>query len=451
MKAVSLHNISKKFRLFASPADRLREALHPFRKRYHQEFWALRRVSFDVRQGETLGILGRNGSGKSTLLQIICSVMQPTEGTVLVSGRVAALLELGAGFNPEFTGRQNVMLNGAIMGISRREMFDRMPAIETFADIGPFFDQPVKTYSSGMFVRVAFAAAIHVDPDILVVDEALAVGDVKFQRKCLLQFERIRERGASIIFVSHSIETVTSLCNRVIILEGGQVVGDGPPKIMAEQFLTMLFSEPSESKTHRFIEDKDPNHRMRDWKTDPIFSTDSHAANLSARYGYNKHEVRTFTGGASIVDYLLLVEGKVPSGFIAPHVSVTIFVKVHFHAQIEQPIIGFELKTEMGVTITGTNTFLARIQMKPADAHEVRLYRIDFATPLNQGDYFIDLGVAKYDGTSGGQVLDVRRSIVHIVIEKGENTFNGIVDIGAGFEEVCLEYAAGSSAPVLSH
>lgn len=449
MIAVSVRNVSKKFRLFASPADRLREALHPFRKRYHREFWALRDVSFDVHQGETLGILGRNGSGKSTLLQIICSVMQPTEGTVLVNGRIAALLELGAGFNPEFTGRQNVMLNGAIMGVPRREMLDRMSAIEAFADIGPFFDQPVKTYSSGMFVRVAFAAAIHVDPDILIVDEALAVGDVKFQQKCLLQFERIRERGASIIFVSHSIETVTSLCDRVILLERGQVVGDGPPKMMAEQFLTMLFSEPCESKAPHPIEDKDPS-RVQDWKTDPIFSIDSHAANLSDRYGYNTHEVRTFTGGASIVDYLLVAEGKVPSGVIAPHASVTIFVKVHFHARIEQPIVGFELKTKTGITITGTNTFLARIQMKPADAHEVRLYRIDFATPLNQGDYFIDLGVAKYDGTPGGQVLDVRRSIIHIVIEKGETTFNGIVDIGVGFEEVCCECAAGSPDPVLA-
>lgn len=449
MVSISLRKVSKKFRLFASRTDRLREALHPFRRRYHQEFWALRHISLDVQQGETLGILGRNGSGKSTLLQIICSVMQPTEGMVFVKGRIAALLELGAGFNPEFTGRQNVMLNGAIMGFSRREMLQRMPAIEAFADIGPFFDQPVKTYSSGMFVRVAFAAAIHVDPDVLVVDEALAVGDVKFQQKCLLQLERIRERGASIVFVSHSIETVTSLCNRAVILERGQIIDEGSPKVIAERYLTLLFSQPSEPAAHHAVDNKNPD-RGRDWKTDPIFSLDSHTVNLTDRYGYNEHEVRTFTGGASIVDYLLLAEGKVPNGSIAPHTRVAILVKVYFQEQIEQPIVGFELKTEVGVTITGTNTFLARCQIKPVGAQEVRLYKIEFATPLNQGDYFMDLGVAKYDGTPGGQVLDVRRSIIHLIVGEGGARFNGIVDIGVGFEEVRCECEAGSPVSVLS-
>ena len=227
--------MSKKFRLFASPKERFLEALHPFRKQYHREFWALRDVSFQVQRGEIVGILGRNGSGKSTLLQVICSVMQATSGEVRVNGRIAALLELGAGFNPEFTGRDNVILSGAIMGFSRKEMLRRLPEIEAFADIGEFFNQPVKTYSSGMFVRVAFAAAIHVDPDILVVDEALAVGDAKFQRKCLLQIEKIRASGAAILFVSHSLETITSLCSRAIILENGALVSDGEPKAVAEK------------------------------------------------------------------------------------------------------------------------------------------------------------------------------------------------------------------------
>ena len=191
--AIRIENLSKKYRLFASPRARLKEALHPFGKKYHREFWALKDVSFEVPKGQTLGILGRNGSGKSTLLQIIASVLQPTEGRVEVNGRVSAMLELGAGFNPEFTGRANVMFIGTLMGFSEADMRERLPAIEAFADIGEFIDQPVKTYSTGMFARLAFAAAINVDPDILVVDEILAVGDARFQQKCFRKFQEFQE------------------------------------------------------------------------------------------------------------------------------------------------------------------------------------------------------------------------------------------------------------------
>jgi len=206
--AISVTHVSKKFRLFASPRERLVEALHPLRKQYHREFWALREVSFDVMKGEIIGVLGRNGSGKSTLLQIICEVMQATTGSVQVNGKISALLELGAGFNPEFSGRENVILNGAIMGFSRSEMIERMPAIEAFAEIGEHFDQPVKTYSSGMFVRVAFAAAIHVDPEILIIDEALSVGDAAFQHRCFQRIREFVEQGKTILFVSHSVDTM---------------------------------------------------------------------------------------------------------------------------------------------------------------------------------------------------------------------------------------------------
>ena len=442
--AIAVHNVSKKFRLFASPKERLLEALHPFRKQYHREFWALRDVSFDVGCGETIGILGRNGSGKSTLLQIICSVMQATHGEVRVNGRISALLELGAGFNPEFTGRENVILNGAIMGVPRKEMLRKLPEIEAFADIGEFFDQPVKTYSSGMFVRVAFAATIHVDPDILVVDEALAVGDVRFQRKCFLQIEKIRTNGAAVIFVSHSLETITSLCSRAIILENGVILADGEPKLIVEKYLAILFSEStgessSDISNKRVVE----NSTNQEIQTNQLrgeqvcdIGPSVWAGSLSERFGYNRHEVRTTNGCAAILDYVVTENGCVDISGVWSGTAIVIFVKVFFSAAVSQPIIGFELKTDKGVTIAGSNTFLAKIRLQPAAIGETKIYRIEFNTPLNEGDYFIDLGVAEYDGSPGGDVLDVRRSIIHLMIQRmQEKQFNGIVDIGFRFTE----------------
>jgi len=443
--AITVRNVSKKFRLFASPKERLMEALHPFRKKYHREFWALRDVSFEVSRGETVGILGRNGSGKSTLLQIICSVMQATRGEAHVNGRISALLELGAGFNPEFTGRDNVILNGAIMGFSRKEMLCKLPEIEAFADIGEFFDQPVKTYSSGMFVRVAFAAAIHVDPDILVVDEALAVGDVRFQRKCLLQIEKIRASGAAIIFVSHSLETITSLCSRAIILENGVVLADGEPKIVAEKYLAILFSESKEELSSEVTNERDGKSstnqeiQTNQFRSEQFCDVDpsSWAGSLSERFGYNRHEVRTTNGCAAILDYLVAGDGCADITGVWSGTSIAIVIKVHFSAAVSQPIIGFELKTDKGVTIAGSNTFLAKTQLQSAAIGETKIYRIEFNTPLNEGDYFVDLGVAEYDGSPGGYVLDVRRSMIHLMIRRmQEKQFNGIVDIGFRFREI---------------
>jgi lipopolysaccharide transport system ATP-binding protein len=438
--------MSKKFRLFASPKERFLEALHPFRKQYHHEFWALREVSFEVEPGEVVGILGRNGSGKSTLLQIICGVMQATNGEVQANGRIAALLELGAGFNPEFTGRDNVILNGAIMGFSRKEMLRRLPEIEAFADIGEFFDQPVKTYSSGMFVRVAFAAAIHVDPDILIIDEALAVGDAKFQRKCLLQIEKIRASGAAILFVSHSLETITSLCSRAIILENGELIVDGEPKLVAEKYLSLLFSETkAETSGAPAQEESLPpaatQHALPMPETGGSFLADSAFGGtdipISQRFGYNRHEIRTMNGGAAILDYMVMGNGSTNLSSIASRTALSIFVKVQFTEDVTQPIIGFELKTDKGVTITGSNTYLSRAPMRPAGRGDVKVYQIDFNVPLNEGDYFLDLGMAKYDGSPGGYILDVRRSIIHLTVTRmTEKKFDGIVDIGFRFAEV---------------
>jgi lipopolysaccharide transport system ATP-binding protein len=226
-----VRDLGKAHRIYGRPPDRLKQMLLArFGRRYGHDFWALRHVSFDVARGTTLGIIGRNGSGKSTLLQILAGTMAPSEGEVLMSGRIAALLELGSGFNPEFTGRENAVLNGAILGISRREMDARLDDIAAFADIGEFLDQPVKVYSSGMFVRLAFAVAVNVDADILLIDEALAVGDVFFQQKCYRRLEALRDRGVTVLLVSHSMGDIEHFCQRVVVLDAGSAVFQGEPR-----------------------------------------------------------------------------------------------------------------------------------------------------------------------------------------------------------------------------
>lgn len=245
--SISLQNVSKKYRLFNSPQERLKEALHPFNKKYHREFWALKDISLEVKKGSTIGIVGRNGSGKSTLLHIICSILKPTTGTVAVKAKISSLLALGSGYNFEFTGRQNVLLNAAIIGLSREEIKIRMPEIEAFADIGEFIDQPMKIYSSGMFLRLAFAAAINVEPDILVIDEVLAVGDAKFQHKCYQKFIDLQNKGTTIVLVTHDSSVIVKHCDYAILLEKGKIIERGDPKLIDNCYSDLLFgSQKSE-------------------------------------------------------------------------------------------------------------------------------------------------------------------------------------------------------------
>ena len=248
--SIRVEGLSKRYEIYAQPADRLKQmilprvqrALHRPVRNHFSEFWAVRGVSFDVRKGETVGIVGRNGSGKSTLLQMICGTLNPTLGTVAVNGRVAALLELGAGFNPEFTGRESVRLSGLLYGLSEQELDARFDAILDFAGIGDFIDQPIKTYSSGMYVRLAFSVAINVSPDILVVDEALSVGDEAFQRKCFARIDALRDAGATVLFVSHATGTVMELCDRAILLDQGEMIADGSPGFVVPRYHKLLYS-----------------------------------------------------------------------------------------------------------------------------------------------------------------------------------------------------------------
>lgn len=257
--AIRVEGVSKHFLMFERPEDRLKQMIQPRLARllgrsprqYFRDFAALQSVSFEVKRGETVGIVGRNGCGKSTLLQIICGTLPPTSGRVEVNGRIAALLELGSGFNSEFTGRENVHINAAILGLSRREIETRFDAIARFADIGLFIDQPVKTYSSGMYMRLAFAVAINVDPDILVIDEALAVGDEAFSRKCYARIEEIKEKGATILFVSHSAQTVIQLCDRALLLDGGEKILEGRPKVVINQYQRLINASPESAAAIR--------------------------------------------------------------------------------------------------------------------------------------------------------------------------------------------------------
>lgn len=249
--AIRVEGLTKSFRLYERPEHRLLELLSFGGIQRHRTFTALKDVSLEIRRGETVGIVGRNGCGKSTLLQVICGILQPTAGTVTTQGRIAALLELGAGFDGNFTGRENVYLNGALHGRTRAEMEERIEAIIAFADIGEFIDRPVKTYSSGMFVRLAFATAVNVDPDILVVDEALAVGDEAFQRKCFARIEQIKERGATILFVSHAAQTIIQLCDRAVLMDGGEKLMEGTPKAVIGQYQRLANAAPQAAPTVR--------------------------------------------------------------------------------------------------------------------------------------------------------------------------------------------------------
>src|SRR5215469_4297000 len=436
--AVSARDLAKKYRLFSTPMERLKESLHPFRRRYHKEFWALKGITFDIRKGQVVGILGRNGSGKSTLLQIIASVLQPTSGTLTVNGRVSALLELGAGFNPEFTGRQNVLLNGAIMGIRREEMLERMSDIISFADVGEFFDQPMKIYSSGMFVRVAFAATVHLNPEIFIVDEALAVGDAKFQHKCFQRLSDLQAQNKTVILVTHNSSLVTSFCDRAFLLDNGDLIMSGDPASVADRYYELLFGNLSDQALSRIPMSstgiRQGSEEVQDALKEMLDNTSTQDI-CYRRCSYNKNEVRFGNRAARIVDYVIQSEGSWDATNIQFGSRVAVYIKVLFCRDVQLPIVGLSVKTLEGVEIYGTNTFLMGKRIETVAAGEAPVFKFSFSFCVKPTDYFFDLGVAEVDGTRGGGVLDVRRSIAHCVVSLNqERSFEGLVDLAPSFE-----------------
>ncbi len=426
--AIIVNNVSKKYRLFDSTRDRLKEALHPFAKHYHREFWALKDVSFEIPRGQTLGILGRNGSGKSTLLQIIAGIMQPTSGNVTVNGRVSALLELGAGFNPEFTGRENVVFQAQVMGLSRGDIDRKMPEIEEFADIGQFFDQPVKTYSSGMFVRVAFAAATNVDPDILIVDEALAVGDAKFQHKCFGTFRQFLDAGKTLVIVSHDVGTLLRLCDSGIVLEGGRVHARGLISQATNSYQALLFGGPTQQGDADGLRDASDNATagkvgslsVRNSKESvAVDSCDMPLQRqglddlCSARLSYNNSETRLGNGRLRILDYAVISNGELEPAVIPFEAQLSIYMKLHFVDDVESVSVGFAVLSKDFVYVHGTNLHMQKKPLLKGHAGEILLVKLVWRSKLVGGDYFLNLGCNQITGNKD-QYLDVRRSIAHL-------------------------------------
>jgi lipopolysaccharide transport system ATP-binding protein len=414
--AISVRDVSKKFKLFDSKTARLAEALHPLRRQLHREFWAVRGVSFNVRRGEIIGILGKNGSGKSTLLQIICAVMRPTTGQVVTTGRISALLELGAGFNPEFTGRENVLLNGAIMGFSRQEMQKRLPAIEAFAEIGDFFDQPVKTYSSGMFVRVAFAAAINIDPDILVVDEALSVGDSKFQHRCFQRIRAFMEQGKTIIVVSHSTDTLLRLCHRGIVMDSGEMTFIGPIAEAVNLYQNLLFGAAAGQRD----EWERPDAQVL---AEPAISAAAPALwrqaaadardMVAAKPHYNAHETRLGNRAVSIIDFDIIANDVPNPPEIPAQARTEVIIKLRFNTDLRNVSVGFAVVTVDGTYIFGTNLFMMERKLIDGIAGAQYAVRFSFISRLAGGDYFLNLGCDQFiDGSNF--FLDVRRSVAKL-------------------------------------
>jgi lipopolysaccharide transport system ATP-binding protein len=427
--AIIVSNISKKYRLFENAGDRLKEALHPFARRYHREFLALQDVSLEVPRGQTLGILGRNGSGKSTLLQIIAGILQPTGGEVKVNGRISALLELGAGFNPEFSGRENVIFQAQVLGVPDEEIRRRLPDIEAYADIGEFFDQPVKTYSSGMFVRVAFSAATSIDPDILIIDEALSVGDAKFQHKCFGTFRRFVDDGKTLIIVSHDVGTLLRLCDDGVVLEGGKLHSKGRIAEAANAYQALLFGRTSQQDEPKTVSDADHEAQLSNAPSvierpadsgsgDDAFSTIplklAGSEDLCAsRPTYNANETRLGDGRVKILGYAVMAGGELEPPVVPFGCDLSIFMKLYFAEDVNNVSIGFAIVSKDGVYVHGSNLHMQREPLLSGKAGETLLVRFDWSPKLVGGDYFLNLGCHQVDANDDF-FLDVRRSVAHL-------------------------------------
>lgn len=398
--AISVRGLSKTYRLFSHPADRVRHFLSLGLKQYHREFTALKDVSFDIKKGETIGIIGRNGSGKSTLLQLICGILKPTTGSVLVQGRISALLELGAGFNPEFTGRENVYFQGALMGFTQSQIADRFDDIAIFADIGDFIDQPVRTYSTGMFVRLAFAAMAHMDASLLVIDEALSVGDANFARKCISFLTNFREKG-TLIIVSHDLATVMALCDRVIWLEGG-VRAIGTAHEVCESYRTDSFgtlSPPENTDIELLFDAVDQRQELL------IQSTLRNDLEL---FPFDPHSAASGTGLAMIVDARMQRSDGAAYRFVVGGELVTLAIRVRALKLLASPVIGFTVRNYLGLELIGDNTYLNySTQPVTTQSGEMLEARFHFRMPrFPTGEYSICITVA--EGVPGVHVIHHR-------------------------------------------
>ena len=377
--AIQVKDLSKVYKLYNKPSDRLKETLG-----FHvdaREHYALKHVNFEIRKGETVGIIGTNGSGKSTILKIITGVLNPTGGEVNVDGRISALLELGAGFNMEYTGIENVYLNGTMLGFTKEEIDERLDNILEFADIGDFVNQPVKSYSSGMFVRLAFAVAINIDPEILIVDEALSVGDVFFQAKCYRKFEDFKKEGKTILFVSHDLGSITKYCDRAILLNQGEKIFEGTPNEAGDIYKKVLVHQfdPSELET---------DSRMND--------VEDVSANWKDSVVVNPKLIEYGEKIAEITDYAILDDKGLITNTLMKGSTFSVRMKVDFHEEIKEPIYAFTIKNLQGIEITGTNTMYEKADVKGKKEGESQEITFTQKLDLQGGEYLISLGCTGY-------------------------------------------------------
>ncbi|MFQ5353910.1 MAG: ABC transporter ATP-binding protein [Thermodesulfobacteriota bacterium] len=409
---ISVKDLSKKFRRYTSVAEGLKEVFHPLRKKYHKEFWALQGISFDVKRGETIGLIGPNGSGKSTLLQVLCGILRPTQGELSAHGRISALLELGAGFHPKFTGRENVFLNGAIMGLSKNEVEAKFGVIEEFADIGDFMDQPVRTYSSGMYLRLAFAAAINVDPDILIIDEALAVGDAAFQAKCYRQLTELTNKGTTIILVTHDLHAAVRQTERAILLHEGRIVDSGPSGKMVESYHRVVFG----TYDGALVENPETEETG-------AFSADDPA---SSRANYNKNESRFGNSKACIRDFEVTDETGKNLNHVFSGDAVKIKIMVDIYADIECPGYGIEIKNKEGLLIYHINTWFNNQKFEALKKGSTVTVTFQQRAYLVKGEYFIGIGISSHSGKL--EILDARKDLFILNVSNNSNCI-GIADL----------------------
>lgn len=435
--AISVSNLSKKYRLYDTPQDRLKEALHPFRKKFHHDFLALSDVSFEIMKGEIVGIIGQNGSGKSTLVSIIAGTRTPSAGSVEVNGRVSALLELGAGFKPDLTGVENIYFNGSLMGYSKDEIDSKMDDILSFADIGDFVHQPVKVYSSGMFMRLAFAVNSSVDPDILIIDEAMAVGDSRFVKKCFDRINGFKEMGKTIVLVTHSVESVKAFCQKAIYLENGRMAFCGEPKEAVSKYLHALFpvqekidfskrTMPETGRQTIIVAENATEYclEITEFGTSDIVET--------ARFEFVRvHGLdipNIFHGG----EYLKIVLKAVWN-------SEKLFKLIYMHGYPNNLMIGLRFQNKKGMNIYATNTFVHDIEIETQNHSQCQM-TIDLTMPnLCRDDYFISMTISlgTQDTHYGLLTCD---NLVHLVcVPHDRNTFFGLMRLEHKITDVILD------------
>lgn len=419
MDVISVNGVSKIYPLYDKPIDRLKETLSITHKNYHKDFYALEDINFTIKQGETVGIVGTNGSGKSTILKIITGVLNPTEGNVNVNGKISALLELGAGFNMEYTGIENLYMNGTLMGYTREEMDKKIPEILEFADIGDFVYQPVKTYSSGMFVRLAFALSVTVEPEVMIVDEALSVGDAFFQAKCFSKLEEIKAKGTTILFVSHDMLSVKKLCNRAIWIEKGHVRADGDASAVCEEYLSMQIEENNRQKQKLVDLIKNENAAEAHKQSDKA---------VFRKLNLNEDSQITKSGKAEIVSFYIRDNEGNDVSVLRVEEEYTFGVVAKFHENTKNALFGFELENTKGTKLFSINNFLSDCVLEEAKVGKV--YDVSFKVKLPKvcaGEYLVSPSLAS--GNQNDHVVHMRLHNYMLITIDNEGYNLSLIDL----------------------